>query len=92
MSFRQETINFHQHRIKELQVNITHLEGVVRAHALVAVDESQGSAEQAYAKLSAARSQKALDQMRVLLGEFQRGAVNFSIMSEEVSTGSVSNG
>jgi len=82
MSFRQETINFHQQRIKELQVNIAHLEGVVRAHTAVAEDDSQGEAEQAYARMSAARSDKALSQMRSLLDEFQRGAVNFSIISD----------
>lgn len=87
MSFRQETINFHQHRIKELQVNIAHLEGVVRAHKLVAEDDSQGEAERAYSRLSAARSDKALSQMRSLLDEFQRGAVSFSILSEEVPAG-----
>jgi hypothetical protein len=87
MGFRDETLKFHQQRMKELQVNITHLEGVVIAHNKVADEPGIGPEERAYARTSALRSQRALDQMKLLLNEFQRGAINFSILTEDAVAG-----
>ena len=83
MSFRNETMAFHQERIRVLQLDIEHLERVVVAHTATASDGANSTMERAYARTSARRSQTALEKKRALLEEFQRGAVNFSIISEE---------
>lgn len=82
MSFRNETMEFHQERIRVLKLDIEHLQRVIESHMKVANDHTQDPAERAYCELSAARTSKHVHQKQRLLEEFQRGAVNFSITSQ----------
>lgn len=74
MSYQAELDQWHTERIWVLTVDIKHLQWAVEAHTKVAEDDSQMEAERNYARLSAARSQKALDQKRELLQQFKEAA------------------
>ena len=74
MSYQAELDAWHTERIRVLTLDIEHLQRVVEAHTKVAEDDSQMEAERNYARLSAARSQKALDQKRELLAQYKEAA------------------